>query len=398
MKTSVSKILIIDYGWCNFHNILELVKSGHDVKVVTSSYEHFEDVPHKFWDQYGVEIVNAENRDSVLMKWLNNSDREIVINTHPILGHLSDSNIIDQDRFEYLGLYRPTAMLETGKWAVRESMLRRNILCPKVRKPIAPCVAKPIRIPKPTDHVSICMTQSEADRFSRDEYAEGMFYEEYIPKPTIETNVDFVVAKGKWSIRHTQEIIGEDTAKLAGKFQHWTKTSSFKPLPEWVEEITVENAVVILDWITKDVCDKSSFVGQITGLCTPNGDWYFCEINVRPEQTCSLPYFVTGDEYLESLRGKPEILGDAFPNDVDKLIVMPKEPDSIYPYHLHESYGVAIPCGLDIIDGEYRVSRHMRKRTPDGRIGLVICDKVIPEGFIHEMNNGNFEISAKMTK
>ena len=83
---------------------------------------------------------------------------------------------------------------------------------------------------------------------------------------------------------------------------------------------------------------------------------------------------------------------------MDKLIVLPNEPDSIYPYHLHLKYGVAIPCGLDVINNEFRVSKQMRNRSPDERVGLVICDEVIPEGFIHEMNNEDFEISAQMTK
>ena len=269
--------------------------------------------------------------------------------------------------------------------------------------PVAPFVVKPRAVPVPIECAQICLDEDTAHHFfTKDPWgkqcnSDNCYYEEFLPKPTIETNVDFCIAKGKWSIRHAQEIIGEDVAKLANQFTHWTRTSSFKSLSDEMHEIAIENAEIILDWCV-GVCDESSYVGQITGLCTPDGDWYFCEINVRPEQTCSLPYFVTGDEYLEAMRGKPEILGDAFPKDVDKLIVLPNEPDSIYPYHLHEKYGVAIPCGLDIIDGEYRVSKQMRTRSKDERVGIVICDKVIPEGFIHEMNSEDFEITAKMIK
>jgi hypothetical protein len=76
------------------------------------------------------------------------------------------------------------------------------------------------------------------------------------------------------------------------------------------------------------------------------------------------------------------------------MIVMPKEPDSIYPFHLHEKYGIAVPCGLDIIDGEYRVSREMRYRATDNRVGLVICDREIPLDFVKEMkNNSEFIVS-----
>lgn len=400
----MSKILLMDYGWCNFHNIIELVKSGHDVKVTTSSYNDFDDIPHAFWDQYGVEIVDHGNRDSFIKKWLLNSDRDMVINTHPMLGHWSKVIEPYSDRFEYLGMTKMAGSLEKNKWLVRSSMQNRMppILVPKVVRPIAPCVAKPKVLEPPNDVVSICHHQWQADRANTDPNSEGkLYFEEYIPKPSIETNVDFVVSNGKWSIRHTQEIVGEDVCKEYGKFQHWTCIAQFKPLPDWVEDIVLAEARVILDWIATQVCPDASFIGQITGLFTPNGDWYFCEINSRPEQTCSLPIFVTGDEFLEAFRGKPEILGDAFPNDVDKLMVVPEWDNAPYPMDLHEKYGVAIPCGLDLNkDGTYTISDHMKKPRQRGNnlIGMVVCDAVIPEGFVTEFEQSAFKIISKMLK
>jgi len=399
----MSRILVIDYGWCNFHNLISMAESGHEVAVVATSWHSWEDVPQTFMSKFGIELLHV-NRDSQLLKLLPTYD--ILISTNPRVPHLGDPKHVQKyyPNIEYLGLSRMSASIEFHKFEVRSSLERRGVLTvPLQETPKAPFVVKPKVVPIPMDYAQICLDQKTADHFfTHDEFgkqcnSDNCYFEDYIPKPTIETNVDFCMAKGKWSIRHTQEIIGEDVAKLANQFTHWTRTSSFKPLPDWVHDIAVENAKIILDWCVT-VCKESSYVGQITGLCTPDGEWYFCEINVRPEQTCSLPYFVTGDEYLEAMRGKPEILGDAFPNHVDKLIVMPNEPDSIYPYHLHEKYGVAIPCGLDIIDGEYRVSRQMRKRSIDNRVGIVICDEVIPEGFIHEMNNEDFEITSKMIK
>lgn len=396
------RILVIDYGWCNFHNLLAMVESGHDVSVVTSAYKDFDTVPTNFMNAHGIEVYDII-RDSELLKILPNYD--LLISTNPRIPHLGDPRHREKHypHVEFLGITRRSATIEFNKFAVRHSLEKRGILVPKLIDPVAPFVVKPKVVPDPIDCAQICLDESSADYFFNEDSwgkkcnSDNCYFEEYLPKPTIETNVDFVMAKGKWSIRHTQEIIGEDIAKLSGQFTHWTRTSSFRPLPDWINEIVLENAEIILDWCT-EVCSESSYVGQITGLCTPDGDWYFCEINVRPEQTCSLPYFVSGDEYIEALRGKPEILGDAFPKDVDKLIVLPNEPDSIYPYHLHLKYGVAIPCGLDVINNEFRVSKQMRNRSPDERVGLVICDEVIPEGFIHEMNNEDFEISAIMTK
>jgi hypothetical protein len=80
------------------------------------------------------------------------------------------------------------------------------------------------------------------------------------------------------------------------------------------------------------------------------------------------------------------------------MIVMPDEPDSVYPFHLHIKYGVAIPCGLDILGEEYRVSTMFRNRSDDQRIGIVICDKEIPSEFVKEFaNSPEFSVSHCFT-
>ena len=97
------------------------------------------------------------------------------------------------------------------------------------------------------------------------------------------------------------------------------------------------------------------------------------------------------------MRGKPEILGEAFPNDVQKIIVMPVEEYSLYPFHLHEKHNVSVPCGLDLVDGVYRVADTFKDRSPDRRIGIVICDRVIPQEFVDDiLSDGNFTITARL--
>ena len=178
-----------------------------------------------------------------------------------------------------------------------------------------------------------------------------------------------------------------------GKFIHWTKLVEFDALSEEHAKISLDNAKKILDWIVK-YDDKSSFVGQITGLIKDN-EFIFIENNVRPEQTNSLPFYVTGDEYLDAMRGNPDILGDAFPQDIEKIVVIQKEDvDAVYPFHLHEKYNVAIPCGLDIIDGEYRQALTFRHRSVDGIIGMIVADKEIPQGFVDEMNLSDWHVRA----
>jgi len=365
------RILFIDYGLCNFHNAISLVESGHRVYVTGSSDKS----PYRYYDSLGIKMIDhsISTRDSKLREWIEGADIDIIINTDP-------------RREIGGGLTRDSARLETHKFFVRQEVEKLGILVPRLLdSPSFPCVMKP----NVSHHQSIDYAQLVMSRSDYKDTDFPHYLEELIPD-NIEANVAYAISDGRWSIMHTQEVIGEDVAKIAGKFQHWTRTSSFAKLSKENEELTLKNAKTYLDWAVQFGGD---YVGQLTGLIK-DGKWYFCENNSRPEQTNSLPYFITGDEWLDAMHGSPSIIGNAFPKDVQKMIVMPKEPDSIYPFHLHEKYGTAVPCGLDIIDGEYRVSREMRYRATDDRVGLVICDREIPPDFVKEFeNNSEFIVS-----
>ena len=390
------KILVVDYGFCNFHNLISLVEDGHEVIVISSM--GWEKLPHRYYESLGIKFVPElpASRDKYFNPYCLEQKFDMIINTSPQMRHLYNRFGGEDSNVKYVGLTSHGSHLEFGKLYIRSQIEGIGVLCPDiVTEPIVPYVLKPCNvISGEFDFCMIFLDQEYSDSFHRDIDPELRFFlEEYVPD-CIETNTAYCMAKGKWSIMHNQEILGEDVAKLAGQFTHWTKTSSFKMLSDEHVKLTEENAAKILDMLALQ-CAESSYVGQITGLISPEGDWLFCENNVRPEQTNSLPYFVSGNQFLEAMDGNPDILGDAFPKNVHKMIVNPKEPDSIYPFELHRKHGVAIPCGLDILEGEYRVSLTMRKRSGDGRIGLVICDRVIPDGFVRDMeNNPNWIVTS----
>ena len=173
---------------------------------------------------------------------------------------------------------------------------------------------------------------------------------------------------------------------------HWTKHVEFDKLSEENEKLAIDNATKILDWMAERD-DISSWVGQITGLIK-DGVWYYIENNVRPEQSNSLPHFVSGDDYLDALRGEPEKLAvDEYMN-IKKVVAIPTEdPDALYPFDLHEQHGVAIPCGLDLNeDGKHILSHQFRKRSLDGIIGIIIADAEIPQGFIDGFDGTGWHI------
>lgn len=388
------RILVFDYGLCNFHNLISLVEDGHRVYVIGTMKEP----PRKFFDSLGIKILVGDNasRESYMMRWIEESDIDLAIFTSPRNTDFRGS--VAKRVKKVIGLNNDSARLEKNKLFVRQEAEKLGINVPKLLDtPQFPCVVKPSDIypvwwykqkenSKVIDYAQICYTEEEYLKVIGDY---DYFVEEFIPD-NIETNVAYAISGGKWSIMHTQQVIGEDLAKLAGKFTHWTKTVKFAKLSEENEKLALDNAEIFLNWASQFGGD---YVGQITGLIK-DGKWYFCENNVRPEQTNSLPYFISGNQWLEGMMGNPSIIGDGFPNHVHKMVVQPNEPDSIYPFHLHEKYGVAIPCGLDILRGEYRVAMSMRPRAPDKRIGIIICDREIPQGFIDEFEKSSeFSVS-----
>lgn len=374
-------ILCFDYGLCNFHNLVSFAKQGHNVWVRSSITNYFAQ-PIKYYESLGIRFMPETSyyRDSLIHCFIRDNNIDTIIHSIPSIDHLYEQY---KHRVDFYGLTKKACELEMNKRWLHDSMKDIGVkTAPILDEPIAPFVQKPTTIVVGSlDYCSIFLTQEEANRYTFDNI--DCFFEEYIPD-CIETNTAYCMSQGKWSIMHNQQIIGEDVAKMAGKFTHWTKTSSFAELTEDQITLCEENAAKILDFFAGH-CDESCYIGQITGLITPEGEWLYIENNVRPEQTNSLPYFVSGERFLEAMEeGKPEIIGDAFPKNVHKMIVVPKQANAKYPFDLHKKHEVAIPCGLDIINDAYRVSYAMRERSPDGIVGIVICDKIIPDEFVQE--------------
>lgn len=378
---------MIDFGMGNFHNLISCIRDGHDVYVM-SNPQRYQDNPFNYYSSLGITFVEEDlHRDSLIKEWVVEKGIDLVLNTNPRLGHLH--KLFESAGVRYLGLTKKSCTIENYKFDVRKSIERLGVSVPNLLPfGTIPCVVKPKIIPQESDHVSICLTKEDVKHYVGD----GYYYEEYIPN-NIETNTLFIMSKGKWSILHTQEKIGEDKSKLSNKMTHWINTISYKELSNSHTEITIKNSEKILDWCVS-VCSESSYIGQITGLIGEDGKWYFCEINVRAGVTNSVPCFISGNDWLKSMDGNPDILMESFPKNIHKMTVIPRSPNSIYPFHLHEKYDVSIPSGLDIIDGEYRTSLFMRHMVKDQRIGVEICDVYIPDEFIDEFKNSDFEVTA----
>lgn len=395
-------IFVMDYGSCNFHNLISMVESGYRVTVFSST----DTFPVKYFNSLGIEVFETK-RESAIFKYVEENDVDIFINTNPrmpncngFVGMLNARDSRKDKQVEFLGLKQSATVFEMNKLLMRLCVEDLEIDAPhwgdrydfKVSYPKAPYVIKPKICTQRFDFAQIVL-----DPDMRPSPPEGQyFYEDYI-EGGLETNVSYCIAKGKWSILHTQEVRGEDVCKMYSPngLMHWTKHVEFDKLSEENNKLAIDNASKLLDWMVERD-PLSSYIGQITGL-VKDGTWYFIENNVRPEQLNSLPHFVSGDDFLDAFRGAPEKLAVDGYRDIKKIVAIPTEDEhAVYPFHLHEEHGVAIPCGLDINeDGEYVLAEQFKSRSPDRIIGVIIADTEIPEAFIEGFEGTGWHIRHK---
>jgi len=367
-------ILCIDYALSNFHNLVELAHDGHKV-YMTSPHE---EVSRSYYESLGVTILDVETstRQSYLRKFLEDNKIDTILSLNPHY-HMPDDW---REEYNVIGLNEYSSHLETRKLWCRREVEKLGIRVPKLLDQVEiPCVVKPKK-----NHCSSVVLDDRSLQYAKD-VTHPHYIEEYIHG--VETNIDFVVSGNKWSISHVQQSKGEDRSKLAGNLVHYSKFVKYLEVSDDDRFLALDESEKILDWVATL---GGSFQGQITGIIK-DGEFYFIEINSRLGQTNSIPIFVRGNEYLESLDGNPDLLGDAIYNaDMQKMVVHPVTSDAIYPFNLHEKYGVSIPCGLDIIDGEYRMCKQYRDKSA----GIIIVDDHIPTDFVKELkNNSEFIVS-----
>ena len=71
-------IFYIDYGTCNFHNLISLVESGYKVTMMPSQNNY----PESYYKSFGIDSF-ITNRESAIYEWIDENDVDIVINSNP---------------------------------------------------------------------------------------------------------------------------------------------------------------------------------------------------------------------------------------------------------------------------------------------------------------------------
>jgi len=408
-------ILNLNLPRCHFHTLIELVKSGHTV------YSNWE-IANEYESSFGIiPLTEEENmKVAVLGSYLPEGDDDINVYMTPaskirrisFVEGLVDKYNIDilqvcipnlsylhthfKDKVKYIGPTEESGRLETDKLFAKDIAKQLGVRVPNIVKQgkyldedyceglSFPCIEKTSHIWNPA-----IVINSEEDikglrELDKKEFPRCInadyYIEEYI-HDMIETNVFFVVSNGEYAITHTQEIIGEGLNKGVNP-QVWYFDTYVKPLSPSIDKIVRKESEKYLEHIAKM---GGSWEGSFCGAYTSKGEWYFLELNVRPDIFNSTPTFMTGDEYLKGMFEDVSLFGKAWENkNCRKYLITSNSDKNEYPIYLHDKYNVTYPNNLSIKDNKYYISDYGVGHIRTDR-GTVVSDHNIPKEFLEEV-------------
>ena len=402
----------------HFYTLIELAQSGHNV------YSNWHD-NHSYENALGIKTLSEEDNFffwshmftdkpatiDYIEKFIDHYNIDILQVANPGAGYLHTHF---KDKIKYIGPSEESSRLETDKLFAKEFANSLGIKTPKVLKKgkygdcdyctnlTFPTIEKSAHTWNPAVNIfneedaQKIREQVETGNWPRDNMMianpdgpnswdknalknEEYFIEEYIDD-MIETNVFFVIVNGEYRITHTQQIIGENLNKTIDE-RVWYIGSYIKPLKPEVDKIVRKNAGKFLKKAAKL---GGNYEGSFCGAFTSTGDWYFLEMNVRPDIFNSTPTFMSGEEYIKAMFEDISLFDKAWKNvKLEKLLITSKDLYAEYPYDLHVKYNVPLPNNLIIKDNKFYMSHHGTDETMGA--GTIIAAENIPEEFIREV-------------
>ena len=395
-------ILNIQLPKNHFHTLLHLAQNKENNVYSnwhgTTSYENASGI-HTLTEEDN-KFVNSVPEPKALIAYVEKFIKHYNIDTLQVAApEMAYLHTHFKDKVRYIGPTEKAAQLETNKLFAKEIANKVGVITPGIIKQgtyhdtdYCTNLEFPV-IEKPSYHWDSAINifnQEDAEaakelrRDHCDSYVEGKdeyFIEEYI-NDMIETNVFFVIANGEYRITHTQEIIGENLNKTV-KQKVWYIGSYIQALKPDVDIIVRKEADKYLKEITKF---GGSYEGSFCGAYTSKGEWYFLEINVRPDIYNSTPTFMTGEDYITGMFEDISLFEKAWKDiSCDKLLIANKNYQEEYPMNLHKKHNVSIPNNLDLMNGKFYVHSPELYSTKNDGCGTIVADHNIPEEFIKEV-------------
>jgi len=354
---------------CGIHTLTEQDNKFIHVAQKEEVIEYIE----KFIDYYNIDILQvADPRKAYLHTHF--KDKVLYIGPSEKAARLETDKLFSKRMADTVGVKTPE-IIKQGRYS--DSDYGTNLTFPVIEKP-AHVWSPAVNLFNEADVKRAIEKIQEGSYPQSGDINEEYFIEEYIGD-MIETNVFFVVVNGEYRITHTQEIIGENLNKTIDQ-NVWYIGSYIKPLKPEVDIIVRKEAAAYLEKIAKI---GGNYEGSFCGAYTSTGEWYFLEINVRPDIFNSTPTFMTGEDYIKGMSKDISLIEKAWEHQVcDKLLIANVDKNEEYPFHLHKKYNVSIPNNLELINGKFFVSDY---GTDNGGCGTIVADYNISKEFIKEI-------------
>ena len=384
-------IICFDLPNCNFNNLLSLHQAGHVIHTVTyGDTSYIESQGILTVPELGNVYELTESDLPKINKVVTELDIDVMIVTAPFLGFLHNHF---SHRLTYIGPSHDASQLEVSKIYAKNFVKQSGVKVPEILEISNSTEFDSTLWPKPlivkpshTWNPAIIVNQGQDDILTNrinQQHPYELFVEEYI-HDKIETNVFFTMVNSEFTITHTQRISGEDRNKNVIA-REWYFDTYIEALTPEADAIVRHNAELLLTEVAKL---GGCYEGSLCGFLTSRGEWYFGEINVRPDVHNSLPVLMSGDDWLTGITSdinlirsywRDKVLIKAIPTLSDVKLI----PTERYPIELHDKYRVYPPSSLT---ADYH--------TQSGGCVVVSEHRVAMDAFVAELEaTTNFRVN-----
>jgi len=348
-------ILAFDLPFCNHHNLVSLVKSGHTV--YRCSYGD-----HSYIESLGVksppelayhDFIDSPDKPRLVRDVIEQYDIDLIINTDPQEAWMW---IEFASEMPYIGPCNYVSNLEVHRLVGKEFAQKAGVKVPEIMGRYhsrdfdssdwsKPLVIKPV---KRYCSTMVCQPGQEADlkKALDAEYPHEIYVEEYLAD-TREITTNYTVIDGEYIIyvsnydANCQYNYGPDRRQT----RDWHTDVYSVGLDTESELINYKNVEKIVHKLSEF---PGNHEGHLTGYMTQDGEWYFGELGVRRYTHSPIPTLFTGDQWLECMLGDMSTYRDAWSDKtIIQTIIQTPHPEDRYPIELHDTYPeIYQPSGL----------------------------------------------------
>ena len=348
-------ILAFDLPFCNHHNLVSVVNSGHTVyRCGYGDHSYIESLGVKTLPELEYnDFLYSEDRHGLVAGVIDKYNIDLIINSDPREGWLWDNFGCDMP---YIGPCSYVSNLEVSRLEGKEFARNSGVKVPDSlgtfhsRDFDSTRWSKPLVVKPVSRYCSTIVCQPGQDAELKEaldlEYPHEIYVEEYLAD-TREITTNYTVIGGEYIIyvsnhdANCQYNYGPDRRDT----RDWHTDVYSVGLDTESEAINQENAEKIVQKLSEY---PGNHEGHLTGYMTQDGEWYFGELGVRRYTHSPIPTLFTGDQWLDCMLGDMSTYRDVWcDKTLIQTIIQTSHPEDRYPTELHDKYPeIYPPSGL----------------------------------------------------